>query len=62
MLVLGDLNARVGSKNNLWDGVLGSYGVGKMNDNGLRLLTFCVQNSFVVTDTLLKLRKMHKTI
>ena len=40
LILLGDFNA-VGSDSALWKEVIGQHGVGKLNDNGLRLLTLC---------------------
>ena len=39
LVVLGDFNARVGKEHSSWEGVLGRHGVGKVNDNGLLLLS-----------------------
>ena len=41
IIILGDLNARVGKDWLLWLSVLGKHGVGNMNSNGLMLLEFC---------------------
>ncbi|VDL93881.1 unnamed protein product [Schistocephalus solidus] len=38
LIVLGDFNARVGTDHAAWQGVLGPYGPGSRNDNGLLLL------------------------
>ena len=61
IILLGDLNARVGCSHHLWEGVIGRHGVGKCNDNGLRLLTFCSQHELAITNTMFQLRDMYKT-
>lgn len=60
IILLGDFNARVGRNHQLWQGIMGRHGVGKCNDNGLRLLT-CSQHSLVITNTCFQLRDMSKT-
>ena len=37
-VLLGDFNGRVGSDRHSWPSCLGQFGVGKMNENGQRLL------------------------
>ena len=41
---MGDFNARVGYEGPSWFGVRGEFGVGKMNDIGEHLLSFCAIN------------------
>ena len=48
MVVLGDLNARVGSDWELRPYVLGKHGIGKMNSRGFMLLEFSTQNHLTV--------------
>ena len=52
VIVLGDLNARIGSDNSSWPECIGHFGVGKMNENGQRLLQLRCRNNLVVTNTL----------
>lgn len=51
LFVLGDFNARVGADHELWPTCLGHFGVGKMNENGQRLLELCANNQLCVTNT-----------
>ena len=39
LILMGDFNARVGTEHLVWSKVIGQHGVGKMNHNGLRLLS-----------------------
>ena len=61
IILLGDFNARVGKRNDIWRGVLGCHGVGKMNDNGLRLLSLCSEHKLLITNTTFRLRDKYKT-
>ena len=61
ILLLGDFNARVGDRSDLWDGVIGPHGIGKMNNNGQRLLSLCSEYDLVITNTLFKLKNQYKT-
>ena len=51
LMLLGDFNARVGSDNKIWGDVIGQYGVGKCNSNGLRLLQTCSEHGLLITNT-----------
>ena len=51
VILLGDMNARVGADYNSWPKCLGKFGVGKMNDNGQRLLELCCRNDLCVTNS-----------
>ena len=55
LIVLGDLNARVGCDWELWPDVLGKHGTGKMNSKGLILFEFCSQNHFSVMGSIFQL-------
>ena len=52
LLVMGNLNAKVGEDNKGYENIIGSHGLGERNDNGERLVDFCRLNNLVVTGTI----------
>ena len=50
LILMGDLNARVGSDHETWS-ALGRHGIGNMNSNGLQLLTVCSEFNLVIGNT-----------
>jgi hypothetical protein len=61
VILLGDLNARIGDDHASWPQCIGHFGVGKMNENGQRLLQLCSRNNLVVTNTLFP-GKQHRKV
>lgn len=51
LIILGDFNARVGCDNDAWKTIIGPYGLGKMNSNGLRLLSLCSEFNLSISNT-----------
>ena len=60
LILLGDFNARVGCDHNQWEGVLSKNGTGKMNANGLLLLSKCTEYNLVITNTLFRIAGKYK--
>ena len=60
LFLLGDFNARVGADNDSWPSCLGHFGVGKMNDNGQRLLELCSFHELCVTNSFFRTKPQHK--
>ena len=61
IVLLGDFNARVGKDNSSWESVLGPHGVGKVNNNGLLLLSMCAEHGLSITNTLFRMADKFKT-
>eukprot|EP00794_Sanderia_malayensis_P015552 gene15552-17137_t len=49
MFVMGDMNAKVGSKR--YGSIVGSYGLGEINPRGERLIEFCDRNNLAIMNT-----------
>ena len=58
--MMGDFNARVGNNHQIWGGILGKHGTGKIDSNCLRLLTLCREHNLLLTNTVFQLPKKHK--
>lgn len=61
LIILGDLNARIGSDDTTWTGIIGQHGIGHENSNGKLLLTLCSQHKLSITNTFFQLKDAHKT-
>lgn len=60
LVLLGDFNAREGANRDSWPSCLGSFGVGKVNDNGQRLLELCSYHGLCVTNTFFQTKPQHR--
>ena len=61
VLVIGDMNAKVGNDNLGRDRVMGKEGVCTMNENGELYADFCGNNDFVIGGTIFQHKRIHKT-
>ena len=55
LFIIGDWNAKVGSKET--PGVTGKFGLGVQNEAGQRLIEFCQEHALVIANTLLQQHK-----
>ena len=62
LVIMGDWNARVGSntEDEQWGRVLGKHGLGKMNEAGLNMLSFCAANNLSIMNTFFEKRDIYK--
>uniref|UniRef100_A0A8D9E6N4 Craniofacial development protein 2 n=1 Tax=Cacopsylla melanoneura TaxID=428564 RepID=A0A8D9E6N4_9HEMI len=61
VILAGDFNARVGALSSNWRGVIGPHGIGRQNENGLRLLQLCVQEDLYIANTMFQQKDLYKT-
>uniref|UniRef100_F6UUP3 Endonuclease/exonuclease/phosphatase domain-containing protein n=1 Tax=Monodelphis domestica TaxID=13616 RepID=F6UUP3_MONDO len=62
LILLGDFNARIGQDHERWKGVLGKHSMGKMNNNGLLLLSKCSEFELTITNTVFRMANKYKTM
>ncbi|XP_047500203.1 uncharacterized protein LOC125046469 [Penaeus chinensis] len=60
VILLGDFNARVGSDYEAWPSCLGKLNVGKVNENGQRLLEFCTRFNLCVANSFFQTKPQNK--
>ena len=60
LVLLGDFNARVGADHDTWPSCLGQFGVGKMDENGQRLLELCTYDDLCIANSYFRTKPQHK--
>lgn len=60
LIIVGDLNGRVGSRDNETGEALGYYGENVRTNNGRRIIDFCIMNNLIVTNSFYEHRDIHK--
>ncbi len=48
ILVIGDMNAKIGTRNEGYEEIMGKHGCGEKNDNGILLCDMCQRNNLVI--------------
>ena len=59
-IVAGDFNARVGTRKNEWEYVVGKHGEQARNSNGEKMLMYCTINDLIITNTFYEHKEIHK--
>ena len=57
---MGDINAKVGLDNSNCEAAVGKHGCGSINDNGERLVDFCLNNNCIIGGTIFPHKIIHK--
>ena len=60
LLIMGDINAKVGDDNSNCVRAMGRHGCGVMYNNGKRLFDFCLNNDCVIGGTIFPHKSIHK--
>jgi hypothetical protein len=60
LVVIGDLNAKIGGDNTGKERTMGNQGMGEMNNNGQRLYQWCSENNLVIGGSIFQHRNIHK--
>lgn len=60
LIVMGDLNAKIGSENHSLEHVMGKHGLGAINSNGRLLTSFCNEANLVIGGSLFPHKPCHK--
>ena len=60
LIVMGDLNAKIGGDNTGFEEIMGQQGLGEMNDNGERFANLCAISSLVIGGSLFQHKRIYK--
>ncbi|VDP40306.1 unnamed protein product [Schistosoma margrebowiei] len=59
-ILMGDLNAKVGIDNTVYEDIMGRHGLGQRNENGERFANLCAFNKLVIGGTIFPHKRIHK--
>lgn len=60
IILMADLNAKIGSDNTGYEEVMGQQGLGMMNDNGERFTNLCAASNLVIGGSIFTHQRIHK--
>ena len=59
-ILMGDFNANIGSNNRGYEEVMGSHGIGEMNENGEMFADLCSFDRLIIGGSVFPHRRIHK--
>ena len=59
-ILMGDFNAKIGPDNTGYDNIMGTHGLGQMNENGERFADLCALNQLVIGGSIFPHKRIHK--
>ena len=59
-ILMGDVNAKIGSNNRGYEEVMGTHGIGEMNENGEMFADLCSFNRLIIGGSVFPHRRIHK--
>ena len=59
-LILGDFNARIGSRSSQWRSVIGPHGPDELDENGECLLDLCANDNLIIANTWFQHKPIHQ--
>jgi len=59
-ILMGDFNAKIGSDNTGYEDIMGTHGLGQMNENGERFADLCALNQLVIGGSIFLHKRIHK--
>ncbi|XP_062618616.1 craniofacial development protein 2-like [Saccostrea cucullata] len=60
VIILGDLVAKDGTNNKGKESIMGKYGCDVINNNGSRIVDFCLENTLVIGGTIFQHKNIYK--
>ena len=59
-ILMGDFNAKIGMDNKSYEDIMGTHGLGQMNENGERFADLCALNQLVIGGSIFSHKRIHK--
>ena len=59
-ILMGDFSAKYGMDNTGYEDIMGTHGLGQMNENGERFVDLCALNQMVIGGSIFLHKRIHK--